>query len=69
MILRQKYDQQCFKICEKWISVRKMRNILDERREKGEISKIQYDKIVDSLQLNECLNWELNEKTMMYERK
>lgn len=69
MILRQKYEQQCFKICEKWISVRKMRNILDERREKGEISNIQYDKIVDSLQLNECLNWKLNEKTMMYERK
>lgn len=69
LVLQQKYDQQCFSICEKWISVKELRNTLDERLQKGEITRSQYDKIIDSLQLNEYQNWEMNEETLMYERR
>lgn len=69
MVLRQQYDQQGFKICERWPSAKKLRSKLDKRREQGEISKMQYDRITDSLRLNEYRNWEMNEETLMYERK
>ncbi len=69
LVLQQRYSQKSYALCKRFPSAEELRFELKDRMDRGEITREQYNRACDSLQLNEVKHWEINDATGLWERK